>query len=184
MRKHRVCEAHVAHIEQELEDARDQQRRLVEETAEQDALAPQLRALEENNMSLPPEIAQAIRNYESQRAVKNGEIRKQEAAIDAKAEELEEARKELRAAEEESNRLDAGIQDLQLTVSQGSEAARLADLFGVMVRLGPDGLASIERIYPEIGSLLHTLLAADGHGHPNTDVSVEDGAVDVDPTLQ
>lgn len=185
MRKHRVCEGHVADIEQELAEARDQQTRLVEETAEQDALAPQLRALEENNMTLPPEIAKAIRNYESQRAIKNTEIRKQESAIDAKVAELERAKKKLRAAEEESNHLDAGIQDLQLTVSHGSEAARLAELFGVMVRLGPDGLASIERIYPEIGSLLQTLLAAAADGNSTvTQDDIGDPVDDVEPTLE
>lgn len=173
-------------VEQELAEAKDKQRRLVEETAEQDALAPQLRALEENNMTLPPEIAKAIRNYESQRAVKNSEIRKQEEAIDAKAAELERARKKLRAAEEESNHLDAGIQDLQLTVSHGSEAARLAELFGVMVRLGPDGLASIERIYPEIGSLLQTLLAAAADGNSTVTQDELSDMADADPagTLQ
>ena len=174
----------MAHVEEELANARDEQRRLIEETAEQDALAPQLRALEENNMTLPPEIAQAIRSYESRRAVKTGEIRKQEESIDEKMAELEEARADLEAAETEATRLDNGIHELQMTVSQGTEAARLAELFGVMVRLGPDGIASIERIYPEIGSLLQTLLVTEGQSTLPEDVRTSEEISDVDPTLR
>ncbi|KAF4984096.1 hypothetical protein FZEAL_635 [Fusarium zealandicum] len=160
MSKLRASQDRVQAIQDSIVESQDKLRRLHEETAEQDALAPQLHALQENNMSLPPEIAQAIRSYESRRAEKIDEVKKQEAAISAKREELKPATDELDAAEKNSNGLESDIQDLQAAVMRGVEAARLARMFGVVVQLGPEGLASIERIYPEIGSLLDSLLAA------------------------
>lgn len=134
-------------------------------------------------MSLPPEIAQAIRTYESRRAVKNEEVRKHEAVIDAKNAELDQAKLELQAAEEESSRIDSGIQGLHQTVNRGNEAARQAELFAIMVRLGPDGFANIERMYPEIGSLLQSLLAAEGARTQELILAEAEGLA-VDPALR
>ncbi|CAM1510783.1 Fc.00g082960.m01.CDS01 [Cosmosporella sp. VM-42] len=175
MRRHRASEAKTRGIQEEIAESREKLRQLLEETAEQDALAPQLHALQENNMSLPPEIAEAIRSYDTRRAAKNNEVRKHEAVIEVKEAELEQARVELEAAEEETSRLEAGMQGLQQAVTHGTEAARLAQLFGVMVRLGPSGLASIERIYPEIGSLLEELLAVDGNSTETAEAQDGDG---------
>ncbi|KAH6876567.1 hypothetical protein B0T10DRAFT_497755 [Thelonectria olida] len=162
MSKLRTSQGGVRLIQDEIDECRETLLRLHEETSQQDALAPQLQALQENNMSLPPEIAQAIRSYDSQRAIKIEEVKRQEAAIAAKTDKLERAREELDAAEKNCSGLEAEIQRLQSAVTRGSEATRLAHMFGVVVQLGPEGLASIERIYPEIGSLLESLLAARG----------------------
>ncbi|KAF5011768.1 hypothetical protein FDECE_2135 [Fusarium decemcellulare] len=160
----RAAQERVQAIQDDIADSQEKLRQLLEETAEQDALAPQLHALQENNMSLPPEIAQAIRSYDSRRAAKTEEVKKQEAGIAAHREELKRATDDLDAAEKNSNGLESDIQDLQTAVTRGTEAARLARMFGVVVQLGPAGLASIERIYPEIGSLLDSLLASKSNG--------------------
>ncbi|KAM5354116.1 hypothetical protein ACJ41O_000766 [Fusarium nematophilum] len=161
--KLRACQDRVQAIQEGLAASQEALRQLLQETAEQDALAPQLHALQENNMSLPPEIAQAIRSYDSRRAAKTEEVKKQEAAISAKRDELKRATDDLDAAEKSSSGLESDIQDLQAAVTRGTEAARLAHMLGVVVQLGPEGLASIERIYPEIGSLLDSLLATKGN---------------------
>jgi chromosome segregation ATPase len=162
MSKLRTSQGSARLIQDEIDECRETLLRLHEETSQQDALAPQLQALQENNMSLPPEIAQAIRSYDSQRAIKIEEVKRQEAAIAAKTDKLERAQDELEAAEKNCSGLEAEIQRLQSVVTRGTEATRLAHMFGVVVQLGPEGLASIERIYPEIGSLLESLLAARG----------------------
>ncbi|KPM38998.1 hypothetical protein AK830_g7554 [Neonectria ditissima] len=162
MSKLRTCHDGLRVIQDDIDESKKRLARLHEETAEQAALMPQLRALQDNNMSLPPEIAEAIRNYDSRRAAKSDEVKKQEGTISAKTEQLLLARQDLDAAEKSATRLEAEIQGLQGAVTRGTEAARLAHMFGVVVQLGPEGLASIERIYPEIGSLLESLLAARG----------------------
>ncbi|KAM0430868.1 hypothetical protein ACHAPT_005499 [Fusarium lateritium] len=163
MSKLRAAQDRVQEIQNNITDAQEKLRRLLEETAQQDAIAPQLHALQENNMTLPPEIAQAIQSYDSRRAAKTEEVKKQETAIAAQQAELKRAAEELDAAEKSSNGLETDIQDLQAAVTRGTEAARLANMFGVVVQLGPEGLAAIERIYPEIGSLLDSLLATKGN---------------------
>ncbi|RSL72026.1 hypothetical protein CEP53_001270 [Fusarium sp. AF-6] len=164
MSKLRAAQDRVQDIQNDIADSQEKLRRLLEETAQQDAIAPQLHALQENNMSLPPEIAQAIQSYDSRRAAKNEEVKKQEATIGAQQGELKRAAEDLDAAEKNSTGLEADIQDLQAAVTRGTEAARLANMFGVVVQLGPEGLAAIERIYPEIGSLLDSLLASKSNG--------------------
>ncbi|KAH6989091.1 hypothetical protein BKA56DRAFT_575058 [Ilyonectria sp. MPI-CAGE-AT-0026] len=161
--KLRACQDGVRVIQDDIDESKQNLARLHEETAEQAALAPQLQALQDNNMSLPPEIAQAIRSYDSRRAAKSDEVKKQESTISAKTDQLHRAKQDLDAAEKNTNMLEDEIQGLQAAVTRGTEAARLAHMFGVVVQLGPEGLASIERIYPEIGSLLESLLAARGN---------------------
>jgi DNA repair exonuclease SbcCD ATPase subunit len=143
MSKLRAAQDRVQAIHDDIAESQEKLRQLIAETAAEDALAPQLHALQENNMSLPPEIAQAIRSYDTRRAAKGEEIKNQETAISAKGEELKRATSDLEAAEK-----------------RGTEAARFASMFSVMVQLGPEGLANIEQIYPEIGSLLESLLAS------------------------
>lgn len=164
MSKLRAAQDRVQDIQNDIADSQEKLRRLLEETAQQDAIAPQLHALQENNMSLPPEIAQAIQSYDSRRAAKNEEVKKQEATIGVQQAELKRAAEDLDAAEKNSTGLETDIQDLQAAVTRGTEAARLANMFGVVVQLGPEGLAAIERIYPEIGSLLDSLLASKSNG--------------------
>lgn len=161
--KLRACQDGVRVIQDDIDESKQNLARLHEETAEQAALAPQLQALQDNNMSLPPEIAQAIRSYDSRRAAKSDEVKKQESTISAKTDQLHRAKQDLDAVEKNTNMLEDEIQGLQAAVTRGTEAARLAHMFGVVVQLGPEGLASIERIYPEIGSLLESLLAARGN---------------------
>lgn len=160
MSKLRAAQLGVQAIQEDIAESQDRLRRLVEESVAEDALAPQLHALQENNMSLPPEIAQAIRSYESRRAAKSKEIKTQESAINAKRDELKRAAEELDIAEKNLSGIEADIRDLQAAVTRGTEAARFANMFSVMVQLGPEGLANIEQIYPEIGSLLESLLAS------------------------
>lgn len=164
MGKLRTSQGGLRLIQDEVDDLRAQLLRLHEETAEQEALAPQLQALQENNMSLPPEIAQAIRSYDSRRATKLDEVRRQEGLIAAKAEALERMRKEVDEAEKRCGGIEADLRRLQDKVTRSTDAARLAGLFGVVVQLGPEGLAGVERIYPEIGALLESLLVARGEG--------------------
>jgi chromosome segregation ATPase len=185
MSKLRAAQDRVQAIHDDIAESQAKLRRLIEETAAEDALAPQLHALQENNMSLPPEIAQAIRSYDTRRAAKGEEIKTQETAISAKRDELKRATDDLDAAEKNSGGLESDIRDLQAAVTRGTEAARFANMFSVMVQLGPEGLASIEQIYPEIGSLLESLLASKNNpsqqhenhhlGHHNNSVVVADG---------
>ncbi|KAM0352546.1 hypothetical protein ACHAPU_002216 [Fusarium lateritium] len=160
MSKLRAAQDLVQAIHDDIAESQDKLRRLIDETTAEDLLAPQLHALQENNMSLPPEIAQAIRSYDTRRAAKSEEIKTQETAISAKREELKRAADDLEAAEKNSGGVESDIRDLQVAVTRGTEAARFANMFSVMVQLGPEGLASIEQIYPEIGSLLEQLLAS------------------------
>ncbi|KAH7171239.1 hypothetical protein EDB81DRAFT_194334 [Dactylonectria macrodidyma] len=182
MSKLRTCQDTVRLIQDDIDESKQCLTRLHEETAEQAALAPQLQALQDNNMSLPPEIAQAIRSYDSRRAAKSDEVKQQEATISAKTDQLHRARRDLNAAEKNANVLEDEIQGLQAAVTRGTEAARLAHMFGVVVQLGPEGLASIERMYPEIGSLLESLLAVRGHAiqipqHTHSDIKEDPGAI-------
>ncbi|KAI5456916.1 hypothetical protein BGZ63DRAFT_366132 [Mariannaea sp. PMI_226] len=163
MNKMSSVQSSACQIQEEINQCRETLVRLHGETAEQDALAPQLQALQENNMSLPPEIAQAIRHYDSRRAANIDEVKRQEAQIAARMDRLAQATKDLEAMEKNCSGLEAEMQRLQSVITRGTEAARLAHMFGVVVQLGPEGLASIERIYPEIGSLLESLLAARGN---------------------
>ncbi|KAI1057081.1 hypothetical protein LB507_002446 [Fusarium sp. FIESC RH6] len=178
MSKLRTAQDRVQAIHDEIAESQAKLRRLIEETAAEDALAPQLHALQENNMSLPPEIAQAIRSYNTRRAAKSEEIKTQEMAISAKREELDRATDDLDAAEKNSSDVESDIRDLQTAVTRGTEAARFTNMFSVMVQLGPEGLASIEQIYPEIGSLLESLLASRNnphdHGHNNSVLDSEE----------
>ncbi|KAF5017601.1 hypothetical protein F66182_10453 [Fusarium sp. NRRL 66182] len=158
MSKLRAAQDRVQAIEDDIAKSKEKLRQLVDESTAEEALAPQLHALRENNMSLPPEIAQAIRSYDTRRAAKSEEIKTQEAAISAKREELKRASNDYEVAQTNSSGLESDIRDLQAAVTRGNEAARFASMFSVMVQLGPEGLASIEQIYPEIGSLLESLL--------------------------
>ncbi|CAJ0540347.1 Ff.00g075050.m01.CDS01 [Fusarium sp. VM40] len=160
MSKLRAAQDRVQAIHDDIAESQEKLRQLIAETAAEDALAPQLHALQENNMSLPPEIAQAIRSYDTRRAAKSEEIKNQETAISAKGEELKRATSDLEVAEKNSGDVESDIRDLQVAVTRGTEAARFASMFSVMVQLGPEGLANIEQIYPEIGSLLESLLAS------------------------
>ncbi|GKU05374.1 hypothetical protein FLAG1_09281 [Fusarium langsethiae] len=182
MSKLRAAQDRVQAIHDDIAESQAKLRRLIEETAAEDALAPQLHALQES-MTLPHEIAQAIRNYETRRAAKGEEIKTQEAAISVKRDELKRATVDLDVAEKSSGGLESDIRDLQAAVTRGTEAARFANMFSTMVQLGPEGLASIEQIYPEIGSLLEQLLASKNNpsslhenhqGHHNNSV-VADG---------
>lgn len=159
MSKLRAAQDRVQAIQDDIAESEANLRKLIEETAAEELLAPQLHALQEN-MSLPPEIAQAIRSYDTRRAAKSEEIKTQETAISAKQDELKRASDELDVAEKNSGGLESDIRDLQAAVTRGTEAARFAHMFSVMVQLGPEGLARIEQIYPEIGSLLENLLVS------------------------
>ena len=178
MSKLRTAQDRVQAIHDEIAESQAKLRRLIEETAAEDALPPQLHALLESSMSLPPEIAQAIRSYNTRRAAKSEEIKTQEMAISAKREELDRATDDLDAAEKNSSDVESDIRDLQTAVTRGTEAARFTNMFSVMVQLGPEGLASIEQIYPEIGSLLESLLASRNnphdHGHNNSVLDSEE----------
>lgn len=158
--KLRAAQDRVQAILNDIAESQATLHRLIEERATEDAVAPQLIALQENNMSLPPEIAQAIRSYETRRAAKGEEIKTQETAISVKRDELKRATADLDVAEKSSVSLESDIRGLQAAVTRGTEAARFSNMFSVMVQLGPEGLASIEQIYPEIGSLLEQLLAS------------------------
>ncbi|KAL3607663.1 hypothetical protein FPOAC2_02652 [Fusarium poae] len=184
MSKLRAAQDRVQAIHDDITESQTKLRLLIEETAAEDALAPQLHALQENNMTLPPEIAQAIRSYETRRAAKGEEIKTQETAISLKRDELKRATADLDLAEKNSGGLESDIRDLQAAVTRGTEAARFANMFSVMVRLGPEGLANIEQIYPEIGSLLEQLLMSKnnpspphdnhhGHHHHNNSVATD-----------
>ncbi|XEU99970.1 hypothetical protein FSHL1_005257 [Fusarium sambucinum] len=184
MSKLRAAQELVQAIHDDIAESQTKLRLLIEETAAEDALAPQLHALQENNMTLPPEIAQAICSYETRRAAKGEEIKSQETAISLKRDELKRATADLDVAEKNSGGLESDIRDLQAAVTRGTEAARFANMFSVMVRLGPEGLANIEQIYPEIGSLLEQLLVSKNnpssqqdnhHGHHHNNSVATDG---------
>ncbi|PTD11033.1 hypothetical protein FCULG_00011301 [Fusarium culmorum] len=148
--KLRAAQDRVQAILNDIAESQATLHRLIEERATEDAVAPQLLALQENNMSLPPEIAQAIRSYETRRAAKGEEIKTQETAISVKRDELKRATADLDVAEKSSVSLESDIRGLQAAVTRGTEAARFSNMFSVMVQLGPEGLASIEQIYPRL----------------------------------
>ncbi|RGP72164.1 hypothetical protein FLONG3_6887 [Fusarium longipes] len=187
MSKLRAAQDRVQAIHDDIAESQANLRRLIEETALEDAVGSQLQlpALQDEK-SLPSGMAgivEAIREYNTRRAARADEIKNQESAISAKRDELKRATDDLDMAEKNSGGLESDIRDLQAAVTRGTEAARFANMFSVMVQLGPEGLASIEQIYPEIGSLLESLLASKNnpssqhenhqHHHHNNNVMVD-----------
>lgn len=157
--KVRVYQDQVAVLGDEVSDARKRHQQLIEDRAAEEELTPQLHALQ-GHRSLPPEITEAIRLYDIQRAAKSEEVKAQERVIDARADDLKRAQDELDAARSISESLDADIQNLQAALGRGTEAIRQAKMLSVVVQFGPEGLGDLERIYPDIGTYLDSLLSS------------------------